>query len=165
MKSLNKAYKSSEIVKYYASNRNKWSDFYKSERKIISQLRIKKNSTILDIGSACGGLGAVLKKRFKVKNYTGVEINKQAFEYAKIINKKFKFINTDLLNYQKNEKKYSKFDFVFSLGCIDWNFETDRMLKKAWKHVKRKGFLIITLRLTDIPKFKKSYQFINFSKN
>ena len=38
------------------------------------------------------------------------------------------------------------------------------MLKKAWKHVKRKGFLIITLRLTDIPKFKKSYQFINFSK-
>ena len=52
------------------------------------------------------------------------------------------------------KKKYSKFDFVFSLGCIDWNFETDRMLKKAWKHVKKKGFLIITLRLTDIPKFK-----------
>lgn len=164
MKNFNKAYKSSEIVKYYASNRNKWSDFYKSERKVISQLRIKKNSTILDIGSACGGLGAVLKKRFKVRNYTGVEINKQAFEYAKIINKKFKFINTDLLNYQKNEKKHSEFDFVFSLGCIDWNFETDKMLKKAWKHVKKKGFLIITLRLTDIPKFKKSYQYINFSK-
>ena len=47
MKSLNKAYKSSEIVKYYASNRNKWSDFYKSERKIISQLRIKKTRLFL----------------------------------------------------------------------------------------------------------------------
>ena len=32
MKSSNK-HKSSEIVKYYASNRNKWSDFYKSEEK------------------------------------------------------------------------------------------------------------------------------------
>ena len=75
MKNFNKAYKSSEILKYYANNRNKWSDFYKSERKVISQLRIKKNSTILDIGSACGGLGAVLKKRFKVRNYT-VKINR-----------------------------------------------------------------------------------------
>ena len=38
------------------------------------------------------------------------------------------------------------------------------MLKKAWKHVEKKGFLIITLRLTDISKFKKSYQYINFYK-
>ena len=42
MKSLNKAYKSSEIVKYYASNRNKWLIDFITERKIISQLRIKK---------------------------------------------------------------------------------------------------------------------------
>ena len=38
------------------------------------------------------------------------------------------------------------------------------MLKKSWKHVKEKGYLVITLRITNIPKFKKSYQFINFSK-
>ena len=43
-------------------------------------------------------------------------------------------------------------------------FELDKMLKKSWKHVKERGYLVITLRITNIPKFKKSYQFINFSK-
>jgi SAM-dependent methyltransferase len=164
MRNLNKAYTSREILNYYSLNRNKWFDFYKSERKIISKLKIKKNSNILDIGSACGGLGEVLRKRYKVKNYTGIEINKKAYDYAKIKNKEFIFINSDLLNYEKNIKNNSKFNYVFSLGCVDWNFELDKMLKKSWKHVKEKGYLVITLRLTNIPKFKKSYQFINFSK-
>ena len=160
----NKVYKSLEIVKFYASNRNKWKDLYKSERKVINKLNIKKNSTVIDIGSACGGLGQILNKRFGVKKYTGVEINKEAFNYAKLKNKKFNFINSDLLNYEKNKKINSKFDFVFSLGCVDWNFEIDKMLFKSWKHVKIGGYLIITLRLTDIQKFKKSYQYINFSQ-
>jgi precorrin-6B methylase 2 len=164
MKNYNTAYKSREIVNYYSFNRNKWLDFYKSERKIISQLNIKKNSSILDIGSACGGLGEVLKRRYKINNYTGVEINKQANELAKLKNKKFNFYNSDLLNFEKKKKIKTKFNYVFSLGCVDWNHELDKMLKKAWMHVKRKGFLIITLRLTNISKFKKSYQFINFSK-
>ena len=38
------------------------------------------------------------------------------------------------------------------------------MLIKAWKHVKKKGYLIVTLRLTNTSNFKKSYQYINFSK-
>ena len=38
----NKVYKSLEIVKFYASNRNKWKDLYKSERKVINKLNIKK---------------------------------------------------------------------------------------------------------------------------
>lgn len=164
MKNLNKNYKSSEIVKYYANNRNKWRELYKSERKVIKQLKIRKNSKVLDIGSACGGLGEILCKRFKIKNYTGVEINKAAYELAKLKNKKFNFINTDLLNYEMNKKKISKFDFVFSLGCVDWNYEFDKMFKKAWSHVNKKGYLVITLRLTDIPRYKKSYQYINFSK-
>ena len=33
MKNFNKIYKSYEIVKYYSKNRNKWSNFYKSEKK------------------------------------------------------------------------------------------------------------------------------------
>ena len=62
MREHNKAYRSSEIFNYYSSNRNKWFDFYKSERTIIEKLKIRKNSKILDIGSACGGLGEVFKK-------------------------------------------------------------------------------------------------------
>ena len=40
MKNFNKIYKSYEIVKYYSKNRNKWSNFYKSEKKPIEQLNI-----------------------------------------------------------------------------------------------------------------------------
>ena len=99
-------------------------------------------------------IGRSFKKRYKVKNYTGIEINKKAYDYAK---SKIKildlFIQTCLI--MKNKKSNSKFNFVFSLGCIDWNFELDKMLKKSWKHVKEKGYLVITLRITNIPKFKK----------
>lgn len=163
MKNLNKIYKSYEIVKYYSKNRNKWQNFYKSEKKIIDQLNINKDSTILDIGSACGGLGVALRKRYKIKRYTGIEINKAAYKFAKSRYKTFKFINSDILNYEKNKKKISKFNYVFSLGCIDWNFEINKMLKKAWQHVINEGYLVITLRLTDKSKFKSSYQYINFS--
>ena len=97
--SLNKKYKSSEIVKYYASNRNSWGNFYKSERKVIEKLNITKNSKILDIGCACGGLGEVLKKKYGIKDYTGIEINKKAYEYGKFKNKKFNFINSDILKW------------------------------------------------------------------
>ena len=42
MREHNKAYRSSEIFNYYSSNRNKWFDFYKSERTIIEKLKIRK---------------------------------------------------------------------------------------------------------------------------
>ena len=164
MTNLNKIYNSSEIVRYYSLNRNKWKHLYKSERKIISKLNLNKSSRVLDIGSACGGLGEVLSQKYNIKSYDGIEINKKAYLYSKLKNPKFNFCNSDLLNYQKRKKKISRFEFVFSLGCVDWNLEFDKMLKKAWKHVEKKGFLIITLRLTDISKFKKSYQYINFYK-
>ena len=107
--------------------------------------------------------GGALRKRYKIKRYTGIEINKDAYKFAKSRYKIFKFINSDILDYEKNKKKISKFNYVFSLGCVDWNFEINKMLKKAWQHVINEGYLVITLRLTDKSKFKSSYQYINFS--
>lgn len=164
MKNFNRAYKSSEIAKYYASNRNKWSDFYKSERKVINQLRIKKSSTILDIGSACGGLGKILSKKFKIQNYLGLEVNKLAFSFAKKNFLKGNFKNIDFLKYEKRKKNLTKFQYVFSLGCIDWNAEFEKMLKKAWAHVEINGYLVLTLRFTNKKTKGLYYQFINFSK-
>lgn len=165
MKNLNKKYISNQILKYYASNRTTWMELYKSEREVIKKLKIAKNSKILDIGSACGGLGKILKKRYKIRNYTGVEINEQAHNLAKVLNKNFKFFNIDLLNYEKSSNFISKYNYVFSLGCIDWNVEFDKMLKKAWSHVIPNGSLLVTLRLTNNKTIKKkSFQFINFYK-
>ena len=108
MSNLNKIYNSSEIVRYYSLNRNKWKHLYKSERKIISKLNLNKSSRVLDIGSACGGLGEVLSQKYNIKSYDGIEINKKAYLYSKLKNPKFNFCNSDLLNYQKRKKKNFK---------------------------------------------------------
>lgn len=164
MSNLNKNYISNEIVNYYSSNRNKWGDFYKSEKEIIKKIKLKKNFKILDVGSACGGLGQVLKKKYGIEKYVGIELNKQAHNYAKNNFREFKFYNKDLLNFEKEKKNYTKFDIVFSFGCIDWNIEFKKMLIKAWKHVKINGYFVFTLRLTNKLKKGQSFQYINFSK-
>ncbi len=157
-------YKSKEIRDFYSSYRNKWPDLYKSERKVIDRLKINKKSKILDIGSACGGLGKILYKRFKVDYYLGLEVNKSASNFSKNIFSKGNFKNLDFLNFEKKKLRPTEFDYVFSLGCIDWNVEFDRMLKKAWKHVKIDGYLVLTLRFTNRRLKGKYFQFINFSK-
>jgi hypothetical protein len=42
MSNLNKNYISNDIVNYYSSNRNKWGDFYKSEKEIIKKIKLEK---------------------------------------------------------------------------------------------------------------------------
>ena len=46
--------------------------------RLLKKLNITKNSKILDIGCACGGLGEVLQKKYGIKDYTGIEINKKS---------------------------------------------------------------------------------------
>ena len=156
-------YKTKELEKYYSRNRIKWKEFYPSEKKIINLINIK-NKKILDLGCACGGLGVVLKKKFKKINYTGVEINKRSAIKAKLLNKSSKIINCDLLNLNKFLNK--KFDFVFAFSVIDWNVKYKLMLKKAWSYVDKGGYLICTFRLTNFKsalKKKNSFQYINFN--
>ena len=50
-------YQTDQIAHYFKENRVTWDQFYESERVIISQLELTKNSKILDIGCGCGGLG------------------------------------------------------------------------------------------------------------
>ena len=56
---------------------------------------INKDSKVLDLGCACGGLGLALKEKFQIKDYTGIEINYQAWKTAKILNPEGNFINID----------------------------------------------------------------------
>ena len=157
-------YKTKEIKNFYSNYRNKWFDLYKSERKVINRLKLSKKSNVLDIGSACGGLGKILYKKFKIDYYLGLEVNKSASNFSKNIFPRGNFKNLDFLNFEKEKKQLTQFDYVFSLGCIDWNVQFDRMLKKAWKHVKIDGYLVLTLRFTNQKLKRQYFQFINFSK-
>ncbi len=158
-------YKTDEIERYFSKNRMAWNQFYESEKVIIRELKLSKKDQILDIGCGCGGLGLALKSEFNVQKYTGVEINNQAAEAAKIFNPSATIFNDDFLELNNTSLNKEYFDVVFSLSCFDWNIEFDAMLKAAWERVVDGGKLVATFRLVNdksIYDINQSYQFINY---
>ena len=164
--SKNIEYQTDQLACYFKENRVTWDQFYESERVIISQLELTKNSKILDIGCGCGGLGLALRDQFDVQNYTGVEINSFAAEAAKTMNAKAQIYHGDILDLSENILNEKQFDIVFSLSCVDWNVQFDDMLASAWKFVQPGGGrLVATFRLTTdegCKDMRRSYQYINF---
>ena len=165
-------YKTSEIKEYYSSNRHTWNEFYPSERHIIGNVinKAKKNSTILDVGCAAGGLGCALGEHFGISNYTGIDINKPVIEYAKRQTKipdcNFEFIHGDIAD-QTIQFKDSRFDVVISLSCVDWNVNLKNSINACWEKVERGGYFALSLRLTQeegVNDIDKSYQSIHFSE-
>ena len=161
----NIAYKTGEIVRYFAENRVRWDQFYDSERSIIQGLGITDSDSILDIGCGCGGLGIALKEKFGTTLYTGIEINELAARKAETMNPSATVLCGDFLEISKSDISEKVFDKVFSLSCFDWNIQFDEMLLAAWNHVAQGGSLVATFRIVategcgDIKKF---YQYINY---
>lgn len=160
-------YKSKQIAEFYRCNRRKWNDFYLSERWVFEKIASETGTlgTVLDVGCACGGLGRALNSKFPLASYTGIDINKDAIDWA---SREMKlsipahFIAGDIADSELNEH----FDIVVSLSCADWNIETDRIVRGCWQKVNKGGYLVISLRLTPaegVNDIRKSYQYINFS--
>ncbi len=163
--SSNIAYTTSELVRYFSHNRITWTQFYESERVIISRLHLDARCRVLDIGCGCGGLGLALRDQFGVTHYTGVEINSQAAEAARAMNDGARILHGDILDLTRGELRGQQFDVVFSLSCVDWNVRFAAMLGAAWEHVLPGGWFVATFRLTDAAgcdDMARSYQHINF---
>jgi len=160
-------YKSREIQAFYSCNRSKWEDFYPSERWVLAKLAGQDGflGNLLDVGCACGGLGAALSRQFSLSSYTGVDINQQAIEWAAKEQKlpvPATFMAGDILELNLEDT----FDLVVSLSCADWNIEVQRIMNACWARVKAGGHFVISLRLTTgsgVNDIKSSYQYINFS--
>jgi len=161
----NVAYETPEIARYFAENRVQWSQFYESERVIISKLSLGAGTEVLDIGCGCGGLGLALRERFGVERYTGVEINTSAADAARTMNTGARIITGDFVDVSRGVLRHRTFDAVFSLSCVDWNNAFSDMLTAAWEHVRPGGYFIATFRLTNregCNDFAKSRQYINY---
>lgn len=154
-----------EIEEYFSKNRISWDGFYPSERELIEKIWPKFSPHILDIGSACGGLGLALEERFgEIASYTGVEFNPQAVITANELNPAALFISGDFLEIEGSSLRNAGYDLVFSLSCIDWQLNTRQLLARAWSTVAVGGQLILSLRLSlleSCTNFENSYQFIN----
>jgi SAM-dependent methyltransferase len=161
----NLVYQTDQLVRYFARNRVAWSQFYESERVIISRLELNSEQTVLDVGCGCGGLGLALRERYGVKNYTGVEINEAAAEAGRLLNPRVQILCGDILDLSENELRERRFNVVISLSCVDWNVRFTAMLAAVWNHVLPGGHLVATFRLTDTQGCddpEQSYQYINF---
>jgi SAM-dependent methyltransferase len=167
----NLSYTTDAISAYFASNRRAWEQFYPSERWIIDRVaadRAGQLGDVLDVGCACGGLGAALGGRFGVSRYVGVDINSQAIALAKAasdIAVPHEFLEGDIT--RNGTLKQAAFDTVFNLSCADWNVDFSGILKSSWSFVAPGGILIISLRLTDglgARAMDRSYQFIHYGE-
>jgi SAM-dependent methyltransferase len=167
MLSKNIKFNSKQILEFYSRNRQKWEEFYPSEKWVFE--KISKDNKIfgdvLDVGCACGGLGFALSSRFTLNSYTGVDIHRDAINWTKReqrLSMMAHFIHGDILKLNL-DKQYDK---VVSLSCADFNIETNKIIKKCWSLVKPGGYLVASLRLTDkkgINNIQRSFQYINFS--
>jgi len=158
-------YKTDGIVNIFDGYRDKWEDFYPSERWAFEKLAGNSGGLgkVLDVGCAIGGLGRTLSKRYRIESYAGVDINTQAIDVAKQnqsqISVPAEFSSGDILELNILDGK--TFDTVFSLSCADWNIETDLIIYRCWDFVKPGGVFVISLRLTSqesINDMKRSYQ-------
>lgn len=160
-------YKSREIPLYYSCNRSRWEEFYPSERWIFSKLASEPRflGDVLDVGCACGGLGAALCEQFQLSSYTGVDIHKEAIAWARQERRlpvPATFLAGDILELNLEDT----FDLVVSLSCADWNIEVQKIMEACWARVTAGGHFVISLRLTTGPgvnDIETSYQYINFS--
>lgn len=167
MQNKNIKYSSRQILEFYKAERDSWEGFYESERRIFEIIagNSKVLGDVLDVGCACGGLGAALCDKFTIRSYTGIDVNRDAVRWARgnrRLSVPFVFIEGDIVD----QKSDSGYDTVISLGCADWNVETEKIIKACWGRVRPGGYFVVSLRLTPekgMNDIKKSYQYINFS--
>ncbi len=148
MESTNIVYQTKNISEYYGAERIRWDEFYPSERAVIEYVNPSANSAVIDMGCACGGLGLALKERFGISNYTGVDINVQAINYARQMQPAAKFYSDDFLKI--SEQFTGAYDLAFSLSCADWNVQTVELLRALFGSLKSGGKMIVSSRLTNL---------------
>jgi len=167
MENRNIAYKSRQILQYYRCYRQTWDEFYPSERWVFKRIDSETGrlGDVLDVGCACGGLGAALCERFVLNSYTGIDVNEDCIKWAiteRPLPVPTRFVVGDILEVDNIDE----YHVVVSLSCVDWNIETNKMIASAWKRVKPRGYFVVSLRLTPekgMNDMARSYQFINFS--
>ena len=64
-----------EVVKYFDKQRNNFDKLYEGEKFFLDKI-LNKQMSVLDIGCAQGGLYKILKKKYFIKDYLGIDISR-----------------------------------------------------------------------------------------
>jgi SAM-dependent methyltransferase len=104
----------------------------------------KKIFTVLDVGCGNGGLlDRINYHKLKI-NYTGIDISKEAIDYAKKKNQKANFIVCDFLEINNNTQiKNKKFDYIVLNGLFTVKYSmSNYLMNKFLKECLIKSFKI-----------------------
>jgi SAM-dependent methyltransferase len=167
--SHNIVYHTPNLADFYAANRCRWDELYPSERAVFETVAQDSGGLgrVLDVGCAAGGLALALAERFAFDEYVGVDINPQCVAASgtllACLEQPARITCADVLDCPG--LPLDAFDTVISLGCVDWNLESRRMIAACWQHVRPGGRFVLTLRLTPGPSVREmaeSHQDIMF---
>lgn len=151
-----------EIVKNYAEENfnevifqhKKWSMIYHLSNlrtNIIEWFPIKKNETVLEVGSGCGAITGALAD--KAKKVTCIELSERRSKINANRNRKRDNIEIILGNFEDIERKIvEKYDYITLIGVLEYgelyiNDENPYVsfLEKISKHLNENGKIIIAI--------------------
>jgi ubiquinone/menaquinone biosynthesis C-methylase UbiE len=107
--------------------------------KLLREIKIKDNSTILDAGCGTGNFLSIVSKNKTLKLY-GIDITPEMIETAK--KKLGEKINLKLLPVE-NLKEKNKFDYIFSTESFHHYFNQEKAMENFNFALKKNGKLII----------------------
>jgi len=122
--------------KYEKSSKHQreWGD------KLVKELDLKGNETILDLGCGNGLITGELAERVPHGKVVGIDSSPSMIETAKLHktgNMEFRLLDINEMNFD------NEFDVVFSNATLHWILDHEKLLKKIYRGLKPNGFMRI----------------------
>ncbi len=125
----------------FDGNKYKIASLHQKEwgNSLISELRLKGNERVLDLGCGDGVLTEQLSLAVPNGTVLGIDASRGMIETAKGIRKD----NIEFQQMDINEIKYqNEFDLIFSNAALHWVKDHKRLLQNAYRALKREGVLL-----------------------
>lgn len=131
----NRNYKKSKLnSEIYSKWRTNYDEFWDSEKYFFDKvIKVTPNMSILDVGCACGGLGAALRDKFLINDsidYTGIDPDSIAIKYGK---KSFPYLKLFEGYFPEDMPCNKKYDLVIMMAWFAQVPEWKKMLKDLVK--------------------------------
>ena len=132
-------------LEYFRDERQTPEDLYPSERVFLPNA-VKKANTILDVGCACGGFAAIMRRFDKNFKYTGVDIIPEMLAHARKFQNGARFAAAAG---QQLPFAAQAFDLVHCSGVLHLNSHYREFIADMWRVTRHQ--LLFDLRLTRGP--------------
>lgn len=118
-------------------------------RLIKKNILNSKCKSVLEIGSGIGLVGAYIRSKDSLIEYTGIELDKEAFEKSQLLK-----LNTILGDFKEMEKMESLFDVIMMWEVVEHLQDLGSFLEFAYKKLNVNGKIILST-----PNYDKIYNY------